>query len=77
VGLVDGHKCKRQVRQALQYRRLHQAFGRQVEQVQRPLVDPPPDVAARIQAGIGVELLGRHPRLLQGRDLVGHQGNQG
>jgi hypothetical protein len=34
-------------------------------------------IAARVQAGIGVELLGRHPRLLQGRHLVGHQGNQG
>jgi drug/metabolite transporter (DMT)-like permease len=29
-----------------------------------PLVDPPPDVAARVQADIGIELLGCHPRLL-------------
>jgi hypothetical protein len=77
VRLVNGHKRKRQVRQALQHRRLHQAFGRQVEQVQHPLADPPPDVAARVQAGIGVKLLRRHPRLLQGRYLVGHQRDQG
>jgi hypothetical protein len=37
------------------------AFGRQVEQVERSLVDPPPDVA-RVQGRIGVKLLRRHPR---------------
>ena len=35
VGLVDGHQRQRQARQPLQHGRLHQAFGREVEQVQR------------------------------------------
>ena len=74
--LVDRHQRERQARQPLQHGRLHQAFGREVEQVQRAFVDPPPDVGAQAGLGAGVELLGRDARLLQGGDLVGHQRDQ-
>jgi hypothetical protein len=52
------------------------AFGREVEQVELARADPPPDVAAHLGIGVGIELLGRHARLLQGGDLVGHQRDQ-
>ena len=76
VRLVDGDQGQRQARQPVEHRRLHQAFRRQVQKVERAVVDAPPDVAPRIQAGVGIELLGRHARLLQRRHLIGHQGDQ-
>jgi hypothetical protein len=76
VRLVDGHQRQRQLRQALQHGRLHQAFGRQVEQVQRAFAGAAPHVAAGVRGGAGIELLGSHTRLLQCRHLVGHQRNQ-
>ncbi len=76
VGFVDGDQRQRQAGQALQHRRLHQAFGREVEQVQRAVVDAAPDVAAGVGGGGGVQPLRRHARLLQGGDLVGHQRDQ-
>ena len=76
VRLIDGDEREGQTRQPLQHGGLHQAFGREVEQVELARADPPPDVAAHLGIGVGVELLGRHARLLQGRDLIGHQRDQ-
>ena len=76
VGLVDGHQRQRQLRQPLQHRGLHQPLGRQVEQVQRARFDAAPDVTAQLGLDVGVEPLGCHARLLQGRHLVGHQRDQ-
>jgi hypothetical protein len=68
VGLVDGHKRKRQVRQALQHRRKHQAFGRQVEQVQATPSMTPNDKKASTVAVID-NLVGLTAKSSDGTDL--------
>ena len=76
MGFVDGHQGERHALEAFQHGGLHQAFGGEVEQVQRAIADAAPDVPARFEGGARVQPFRRHTRLLQGGDLVGHQRDQ-
>ncbi len=76
VRLVDGGQGDRAIGQALQHPGLHQPFRRQVKQIQLALADPPPDQVLVAGVGAGIQPLGRDPQLLQGGDLVRHQGDQ-
>jgi hypothetical protein len=77
VRLVDGEQGEGEAREPLQHRRLHQAFGREVEQVELAGVDLAPDAHLFIGIDVGVEPRRRHARLPERRHLVGHQGDQG
>ncbi len=76
VGLVDGHQGDGDARKPVQHPWLHQPLGRDVEQVELAGVDGLPHGLALGGVGVGVQPRRRHPRLLQRRHLVGHQGDQ-
>ncbi len=76
VGLVDGHQGDGQLAQAVDHRRLHQSLGGHVEQVQGSGLDLLPGLPPLVGAGGGVQARGGHTLLLQGRNLVDHQGDQ-
>ena len=76
VGLVDGEQGHLQTLQERQHARLHQAFRRQIEQLDFTPVDPLGNFALLICTQTGVQRNRRHAQLIEGRDLVVHQGDQ-
>ena len=76
VGLVDGDQRQPAIGQPFQHRRLHQTLRRHIEKVERPLPQPPPDPVALLRRNVGIQPLGRHAKLLQAGDLIGHQRDQ-
>ncbi|MNT07144.1 hypothetical protein D3C72_1418360 [compost metagenome] len=76
MGLVDGDQAEVDLGQALQHGAGGQAFGRDVEQVQFAGAGGAPDGRALLHRHAGIEAGGGHALLLQGLDLIGHQGDQ-
>ena len=77
VRLVDGEQ--RQLRQALQeiqHARLHQALGRQVEELDLAAADALGNAALLLGAQGGVERHRGHAEFVEGGDLVVHQRDQ-
>ena len=76
VGFVDGDQGQWRSREPLQHPGLHQPLGRRVEDVELAGFDAPPGLGLFFRVDVGIEPGRRHTRLLQARNLVGHQGDE-
>ncbi|MCY1544706.1 hypothetical protein D9M68_806060 [compost metagenome] len=76
VRLVDGEQGDVQALQEGQHARLHQALRRQVEHLDLAAVDPLGNLALLFGVQGGVQGHRRHTQLIEGSDLVVHQGDQ-